>query len=155
MILRPQPEVQRIRHLNTHSTGMCVWMCVQAFAEGRGSSFSAVSRGCFGLCLHSRPYVFKWEQWHGYLQDGEVIPSLAQHERGKNLIPARATFIKINLESNKDVCWVLCMKVFKKGSELVFKSRLKIRTGRARFRETGKLMQGNGLRHQPAHCRLC
>ena len=29
----------------------------------------------------------------------------------------------------------------------VFQSRLKIKTGRARFRETGKLMQGNGLRH--------
>lgn len=30
---------------------------------------------------------------------------------------------------------------------LFSKSRLKIRTGRARFRETGRLMQGNGLRH--------
>lgn len=36
----------------------------------------------------------------------------------------------------------------------VFQSRLKSRTGRARFKETGKLMQGNERRHQTAHCSL-
>lgn len=56
----------------------------------------------------------------------------------------------------KKRCWVLCVGMAGEG-------RLKgcmflnteIKTGRARFRATGKLMQGNGLRHQPAHCRLC
>lgn len=41
--------------------------------------------------------------------------------------------------------------VFGDSGEVFGRSRLKTETGRARFRETGKVMQGNGARQQPAH----
>ncbi len=66
-------------------------------------------------------------------------------------------YIRCTVGANENVCRVLCVGVVGEGGRRlhVFESRLKIRTGRARFRETGKLMQGNGLRHQPAHHSLC
>lgn len=66
--------------------------------------------------------------------------------------------IRFIVEPSEKVCWVLCVGIAGEGRVKrlhVFESRLKIKTGRARFRETGKLMQGNGLRHQPAHHGLC
>lgn len=59
------------------------------------------------------------------------------------------------VEPSEKVCWVLCGVVGERTRLHVFESRLKIKTGRAWLRETGKLMQGNGLRHQPAHHSLC
>lgn len=153
-------EMFNRRHTDTQHWNVCAWICVQSFAEGRGSSFSEVSRCCFGLCLHNLLFVLLWEQWHWGFQNG-VSESQYQQRSNKNLMLLKLLLYysrcKVDLSGRKkNVLGAAWVWEVGEGIRLcVFESRLKTKTGRARFRETGKLIQGNGLRHQPAHRSLC
>lgn len=77
----------------TQQWNVCVWICVQSFAEGRGSSFREVSRCCYDLCLHSLLCMFKWEQWHGGIQNGDISQWQQRKKKKKWLNAVKKSFI--------------------------------------------------------------
>lgn len=145
-------------HWKTHSTGMCVWISLQSSAEGRGLSFRDEECVLFwlvftqpALCAQVRTMVWRPLKWRHKSQ-------FYQSNKRTKWMQLKLFHMRLMVEPReKKVLGALCWGGWWRQAKRlhVFEYRLKIKTGRARFRETGKLMQGNGLRHQPAHYRLC
>lgn len=146
---------------NNKHWNVCVNLCtVLCGRGGRRPSVKLVSVVLAGVYIayctcsdeNNGMEAFKMATWVS-------VDNTAKKKKKKclNVCCQNSFYIWCKMEPNEIKCWMVSIKVTGEGTILqVFESsRLKIKTGRARFRETGKVMQGNGLRHQPAHHSLC
>lgn len=129
-------------------------MCKPSLRKGGGGrpsvNWACVVQACVYLasCMCSREN----NAVDGTKMATQITVSATQQKRDEPL-PERFSSVSVGYKEvlQDGVCYCV---ISIEARLCVFESRLKIRTGRARFRETGKLMQGSGARHQPAHCSL-
>lgn len=124
--------------------------------KGGGSPFHEVSLCRFGLCLQSLPQM-RTMVWRPSRSCQKSVSMQKKNKKGSGWMRGKWFSFLARNETKPEQCggcFVLGRRVKEAWGLHVFGGRLKIKTGRAKFRETGKVMQGNGRRHQPAHRRL-